>query len=48
MSILFAILLAVFPACPTEDSTYCGWAAPDSGNGQGRSFIAIGTTTIYL
>lgn len=35
MTILFTILFAMLPACPTEDSTNCGW---DGGT---NSFAAI-------
>lgn len=48
MSIVLALLLALLPACPTEDSTNCGWDATTHGNGTGHSFITIGTATIYL
>lgn len=48
MSIVLALLLAMLPACPTEDSTNCGWNASTHGNGTGSSFITIGTATIYL
>ena len=48
MSVLLAILLALFPACPTEDSTGCVWDAQTHGNGEGRTFLAIGETTIFL
>lgn len=42
---LLAALLHLFPACPTEDSTRCGWNAQEQGNGLGNSFIALTETT---
>lgn len=44
---LFAIALAIFPPCPTEDSSWCGWNAAENGNQRGRSFIALESTIIY-
>ena len=45
---LFAIMLAILPACPTEDSNgLCGWNAASQGNGLGRSFIVIGEAVYY-
>lgn len=46
MGALFAILLAVLPPCPTEDSTNCAWDAATMGNGAGRSFVALGDFTL--
>lgn len=43
---LIALLLHMFPACPTEDSAGCGWNAQTQGNGRGKSFIAITDTLI--
>lgn len=37
-----AIVLHLMPACPTEDSNWCGWNAAVQGNGQGRSFLSFG------
>lgn len=34
-------VLTSLPACPTEDSAWCTWDAAASGNGQGRSFVAL-------
>lgn len=44
MELLFALLLAVLPPCPTEDvtGTICAWDASTSGNGQGISFLVLG------
>lgn len=38
---LFALLAPLFPACPTEDSTLCHWAAEERGNGRGVAFVAL-------
>jgi hypothetical protein len=37
---LIAILISLFPACPTEDSTLCYWDGA-RGNGIGNSYIAL-------
>lgn len=48
VNFVIALLLAVLPACPTEDSNgLCGWNAAQQGNGKGRSFIVIGETVYY-
>lgn len=40
--IIFAILLAILPACPTEDSgTFCSWDASERGNGIGTDYIVL-------
>jgi hypothetical protein len=43
---LLALLLHLFPACPTEDSAGCGWNAQEQGNGRGASFIALSDNLI--
>lgn len=51
-----AVLMVLVPAatyviggpCESEDSTWCHWDAQSSGNGQGRSFIAVGDHIIYI
>jgi hypothetical protein len=48
MSALVAILFALLPACPTEDSGYCGWDAQHQGNHIGRSFVQVGSSTLFL
>lgn len=40
-AILVSAFLALFPPCPTEDSSFCGWNAATQGNGTGASFIAL-------
>ena len=47
MSILLALLLALLPTCPTEDSTNCGWDA-SGHNGTGSSFIDLGGHAYHL
>jgi len=42
-----AFILALLPACATEDSSWCVWDAQARGNGQGRSFIALEHSVIY-
>lgn len=44
MTLLFAILFAILPPCPTEDSTMCRW---DAG-GSGVSFVALSDGTAHL
>lgn len=39
IELILAIVIAIIPACPTEDSTGCYWDGGD--NGQGHSYIAI-------
>lgn len=41
-----AKLVEIMPACPTEDSNWCGWNAAAQGNGQGRSFLSFGNLII--
>jgi hypothetical protein len=41
MHLLFTILFSILPPCHYEDSTNCGWNAGTSGNGEGRSFVAL-------
>ncbi|MDP2047577.1 MAG: hypothetical protein Q8K33_01605 [Cypionkella sp.] len=43
---IFALLLSLMPACPTEDSTNCGWDAQAQGNHRGQSFVSLGPLTI--
>jgi hypothetical protein len=43
---ILALLLSLFPPCPTEDSSWCGWDAAVQGNGRGQSFIALGSTVL--
>jgi hypothetical protein len=43
-----AILFAILPPCPTEDSSWCSWDARSQGNGAGTSFVAIGDTVVYI
>lgn len=46
MSFLIALLLALVPSCPTEDSSNCYW---DGGsNHQGQTFIDIGGKVLFL
>lgn len=40
---MFAFLFITLPACPTEDSFNCRWNAATNGNGQGMSFVALGS-----
>lgn len=39
--LLVAILMALLPPCPTEDSFNCGFDATSRGNGEGRSFVTL-------
>ena len=48
MSLLLAILFAVLPACPTEDSDMCAWDAATQGDGTGTSFVSLFGTAYYL
>lgn len=42
-------LIAAQTPCASEDATFCIWNAETSGNGAGRSFIALTPdVTIYL
>lgn len=44
-SLLFALLVVMFPACETEDSTNCYW---DGGhNNAGMPFVDINGQAIY-
>jgi hypothetical protein len=48
-NLVIAILFAIAPSCPTEDSTgFCAWNAQTQGNGTGQSFVMIGENPIYL
>lgn len=38
---IIALLIAIFPACPEEDSTGCYWDGATRGNGAGISYIAL-------
>jgi hypothetical protein len=39
ISILWSILFALLPSCPTEDSNNCGW---DGGsNGKGAVYVVV-------
>lgn len=40
-NLLFAIMMAILPACDTEDGNNCSWDASEQGNGQGSSFIVL-------
>lgn len=40
-----ALLFAILPACPSEDSSWCHWDAADYGNGTGRSFVSLAPDT---
>lgn len=40
--------VGMMPPCVTEDSTGCYWNAQTMGNGEGRSFVALGELVIYL
>lgn len=47
--LLLALLISLFPACPTEDATLCVWDASTQGNGTGTSFISLSEDfLIYL
>ena len=46
-NIIISLLIAILPACPTEDSNFCSWDASTHGNGQGSSFVTIFNTPIY-
>lgn len=41
LALIMAILFALLPQCPTEDSTFCAWDAQAHGT-QGHSFVAFG------
>jgi hypothetical protein len=43
-----AILVALFGLCPTEDSFNCVWDARIQGNGEGISFLYVGTEDVGL
>lgn len=43
-----ALGVGAMPPCLSEDSTGCYWNARTMGNGEGRSFVAIGELMIYL
>ncbi len=45
---LAAILFALLPACPTEDSDYCAWDAAARGNGAGQSFVSIAGHVLHV
>jgi hypothetical protein len=47
LAILLGLLLGL-PACPTEDSTNCYWAAGYQGNGEGTSFISLLDVTVRV
>lgn len=36
------------PECATEDSINCVWHGDTRGNGEGRSFVNIDDTIIYI
>lgn len=38
---IWALVIAILPACAVEDASNCYWDAQERGNGMGRSFIAI-------
>lgn len=38
---VFAILFALLPACPTEDSANCAWDSSTRGNRRGMSFVSV-------
>jgi hypothetical protein len=49
--LLYALLFALTPPCPTEDSTNCHWDAQVQGNGNGYDFISLnvdGPKTLIL
>lgn len=52
LNLVIAIILAILPSCPTEDSFgiwgMCGWNAQTQGNGIGRSFVVIGDESSYI
>jgi len=50
IAVLLGLALGVgmMPPCVTEDSTGCYWSAGSMGNGEGRSFVALGELVIYL
>ena len=41
MSLVMALLVALLPACATEDSANCYWDASTQGNGLGTSFVDV-------
>lgn len=45
---ILAILIAIMPVCPSEDSRNCYWDASARGNHLGVSFIDIGGRVYYL
>lgn len=47
--VLGIILMAILglPTCATEDSTDCVWVASEVGNGEGRSFTAVGDKVFF-
>jgi hypothetical protein len=46
---LLKLALILLPPCGTEDSVGCVWDASTSGNGVGRSFVALAENVIiYL
>lgn len=46
--VCFAEDLANLPPCQTEDGDNCHWDAAARGNGEGRSFNAVGGQLFYL
>lgn len=48
LSFIISLLIAVLPACGTEDASNCYWDAAAQGNGFGTSFIDIAGHTITL
>lgn len=46
LALMFSALLVILPACPTEDSDWCGWNAQEQGNSAGRSFVSLGGALI--
>jgi len=50
VEIILALLMAVLPACPTEDVSgiNCKWDASEQGNGEGRDIIVLGEDFITI
>jgi arginine deiminase len=50
VEIILALLMAVLPACPTEDASgiNCKWDASEQGNGEGRDLIVLGEDFITI
>jgi hypothetical protein len=44
---IWAVMFALLPPCPMEDSADCAWDAGNSGNGIGTSFFDVAGTTYY-